>query len=85
MPIDVDVAVKTLNRMTVTQLRERYAEVFGEATRSFNTQHQRVGDSLLVTIPYDLYCGFFTDDANVSPRFTYSINRRNQAVPRWGA
>lgn len=39
MPIDVEMAVKTLNRMTVTQLRERYAEVFGEATRSFNKQH----------------------------------------------
>jgi len=39
MPIDVDTAVKTLARMTVTQLRERYAEVFGEATRSFNKQH----------------------------------------------
>ena len=39
MPIDVNAAVKTLNRMTVTQLRERYAEVFGEVTRSFNKQH----------------------------------------------
>src|SRR3972149_5625810 len=39
MPIDVETAVKTLIRMTVTQLRERYAEVFGEATRSFNKQH----------------------------------------------
>ena len=39
MPIDVDAAVKTLNRMTVTQLRDRYAEVFGEAARSFNKQH----------------------------------------------
>jgi len=39
MPIDVDAAVKTLNRMTVTQLRQRYAEVFGEAARSFNKQH----------------------------------------------
>ncbi len=39
MSINVNAAVKTLNRMTVTQLRERYAEVFGEATRSFNTQH----------------------------------------------
>jgi len=39
MPTDVDTAVKTLNRMTVTQLRVRYAEVFGEAARSFNKQH----------------------------------------------
>lgn len=39
MHIDVDAALKTLNRMTVTQLRERYAEVFGEAARSFNKQH----------------------------------------------
>jgi len=39
MPIDVATAVKTLNRMTVTQLRGRYAEVFGEAARSFNKQH----------------------------------------------
>jgi len=39
MPIDVDAAAKTLNRMTVTRLRQRYAEVFGEAARSFNKQH----------------------------------------------
>mgnify|MGYP001619400769 FL=1 len=39
MPIDVDAAVKTLARMTVTQLRQRYGEVFGEAARSFNKQH----------------------------------------------
>jgi len=39
MPIEVDAAVKTLARMTVTQLRQRYAEVFGEACRSFNKQH----------------------------------------------
>jgi hypothetical protein len=39
MPIDVEAAVRTLNRMTVTQLRERYGEVFGEAARSFNKQH----------------------------------------------
>ena len=39
MPIDVDAAVRTLNRMTVPQLRERYAEVFGEAARSFNKPH----------------------------------------------
>ena len=36
---DVDAAVSALNRMTVTQLRERYSEVFGEAARSFNKQH----------------------------------------------
>jgi len=39
MVFDVDKAVKDLQRMTVTQLRERYAEVFGEAARSFNKQH----------------------------------------------
>lgn len=39
MPIDVEAALKDLNLMTVTLLRERYAEVFGEATRSFNKQH----------------------------------------------
>ncbi|NLY01559.1 MAG: DUF2924 domain-containing protein [Rhodopirellula sp.] len=39
MPIDVDAAMKALARMTVTQLRQRYAEVFGEAARSFNKQH----------------------------------------------
>ncbi len=37
--IDVDNAVRALNRMTVTQLRERYGEVFAEAARSFNKQH----------------------------------------------
>jgi len=39
MSVNVDAAVKTLNRMTVTQLRDRYGEVFGEAARSFNKQH----------------------------------------------
>lgn len=39
MPIDVEAALKALNRMTITQLRQRYAEVFGEAARSFNKQH----------------------------------------------
>ncbi|MEK6674020.1 MAG: DUF2924 domain-containing protein [Planctomycetota bacterium] len=39
MAIDIDVAMKELHRMTVTQLRERYTEVFGEAARSFNKQH----------------------------------------------
>ncbi len=39
MPMDVDAALKALNRMTITQLRQRYAEVFGEAARSFNKQH----------------------------------------------
>lgn len=37
--IDVDKTVRALNRMTVTQLRERYSEVFGEATRSHNKQY----------------------------------------------
>ena len=39
MPIDVDAAVTALSRMTVTQLRHRYGEVFGEPARSFNKQH----------------------------------------------
>ena len=39
MSVNVDAALKTLNRMTVTQLRDRYGEVFGEAARSFNKQH----------------------------------------------
>lgn len=39
MPIDVDAAVTALARMTVTQLRHRYGEVFGEPARSFNKQH----------------------------------------------
>lgn len=39
MPIDVDAAVRALHQKTVPQLRLRYAEVFGEATRSFNKQH----------------------------------------------
>jgi len=39
MSVNVDTALKTLNRMTVTQLRDRYGEVFGEAARSFNKQH----------------------------------------------
>lgn len=39
MAIDVRGALRELNRMTVTQLRGRYAEVFGEGARSFNKQH----------------------------------------------
>ena len=39
MSIDIDDAVQALKRMTVTQLRARYGEVFGEPTRSFNKQH----------------------------------------------
>jgi hypothetical protein len=39
MSIDVAAALKGLQLLTVTQLRDRYAEVFGEATRSFNKQH----------------------------------------------
>ncbi|MCG3138849.1 MAG: hypothetical protein HJJLKODD_02718 [Phycisphaerae bacterium] len=39
MPIDVEAAVKVLSDLPVTRLRERYAEVFGEPTRSFNKQH----------------------------------------------
>jgi len=37
--LDIDKVVKELRRMTVTRLRGRYAEVFGEATRSGNKQH----------------------------------------------
>ncbi len=36
--IDVEKTVRALNRMTVTQLRLRYGEVFGEAARSHNKQ-----------------------------------------------
>jgi len=39
MALDVGKAVKELGRMTVTQLRGRYGEVFGEACRSNNKQH----------------------------------------------
>lgn len=39
MPIDVDAAMQALKRITITELRERYAEVFGEPTRSYNKQH----------------------------------------------
>lgn len=39
MGIDVDAPVRDLQRMAVKQLRERYGEVFGEPTRSFNKQH----------------------------------------------
>ena len=39
MPIDVVAAVTALERMTVNALRDRYAEVFGEPTRSRNKQH----------------------------------------------
>jgi len=39
MALDVDKVVKDLSGMAVTQLRERYAEVFGERARSFNKQH----------------------------------------------
>lgn len=39
MQIDVTKTLNELNRMTVTQLRERYAEVFGERSKSFNRQH----------------------------------------------
>lgn len=39
MATKIDVALKDLSRMTVTQLRWRFAEVFGEAARSFNKPH----------------------------------------------
>ena len=39
MPIDVDAAIVALKRMTVNALRDRYAEVFGEPTRSRNKPH----------------------------------------------
>lgn len=39
MRTDVEAALKALSKMTIGQLRGRYAEVFGEKTRSFNRQH----------------------------------------------
>ena len=39
MALDVEKVASELGRMTVTQLRDRYAEVFGEAAKSFNKQH----------------------------------------------
>ena len=39
MRTDVETALKALKKMTIGQLRERYGEVFGEPTRSFNRQH----------------------------------------------
>jgi len=39
MKVNVDAALKALKEMTVTDLRARYAEVFGEPTRSFNKVH----------------------------------------------
>lgn len=39
MRTDVEAALRALNKMTIGQLRDRYAEVFGEKTRSFNRQH----------------------------------------------
>ena len=39
MAVEINKAVKGLGEMTVTQLRDRYTEVFGEAARSFNKPH----------------------------------------------
>ncbi len=39
MALNVEKVVNELGRMTVAQLRKRYAEVFGEAARSFNKRH----------------------------------------------
>ena len=39
MALNIEKVVNELGRMTVTQLCDRYAEVFGEATRSFNKRH----------------------------------------------
>lgn len=39
MALEIETALKDLRRMTIAQLRERYAEVFGEAARSFHKQH----------------------------------------------
>jgi len=39
MTLNIEKAVSELGRMSVTQLRDRYAEVFGEVARSFNKQH----------------------------------------------
>ncbi|MCG3138802.1 MAG: hypothetical protein HJJLKODD_02671 [Phycisphaerae bacterium] len=39
MPVDIEAEMNSLSNLTVMRLRERYAEVFGEPTRSFNKQH----------------------------------------------
>ncbi len=39
MALGIEKVVNELRRMTITRLHERYAEVFGEAARSFNKQH----------------------------------------------
>ncbi len=39
MALDIAKELAALRRMTVTQLRTRYGEVFGEQTRSSNRQH----------------------------------------------
>ncbi len=39
MATDTNQVVSELRALTVTRLRERYAEVFGEKARSFNKQH----------------------------------------------
>ncbi|HKE26900.1 MAG TPA: DUF2924 domain-containing protein [Bryobacteraceae bacterium] len=38
MEIAIEEQIAELGRMTVTQLRQKYAEVFGEETRSNNKQ-----------------------------------------------
>lgn len=38
-PINIAAEVKALKRMTVKNLHARYAEVFGEASRSFSREH----------------------------------------------
>lgn len=39
MQTNVEATVRELSRMTVSRLRDRYAEVFGEVSKSFNKQH----------------------------------------------
>src|SRR5262245_52648947 len=39
MSVDVEGALAALRQMTVADLQRRYAEVFGEPTRSFNKPH----------------------------------------------
>jgi len=40
MPLNIEKEVAALRRMTVGQLRDRYAEVHGEPTRSYHTDRE---------------------------------------------
>jgi uncharacterized membrane protein (UPF0127 family) len=46
--VAIEQQIAELGRMTVTQLRQKYAQVFGEETRSNNKQflYRRISDSL---------------------------------------